>query len=166
MNLTSRKSMLLILVVLLSLAAAGCTNMKKTAAAEPTLPPQEMVDDILKQVEQPSLIDIQADAVKDMYDIDPALLETYVIKMPMMNIKTNELAILQVKEEKDLPTVEAGVKKRAEAVQKQFETYLPDQYENAKNYKLVTKGNYVLFVISEDADKIVSLFEGYFPAGK
>ncbi|MNH44254.1 hypothetical protein D3C79_1063640 [compost metagenome] len=58
----------------------------------------------------------------------------------------------------DIAAVEEGIKKRAADVQKSFETYLPDQYENAKNYKLETKGSYVLFVISESADQLVAEF--------
>ena len=35
-------------------------------------------------------------------------------------------------------------------------------YENAKNYKLITKGNYVLFVISEQADELVTVYDSFF----
>ncbi|MFD0960443.1 DUF4358 domain-containing protein [Paenibacillus chungangensis] len=119
---------------------------------------QEVIDAILAQVEQPAQISLEGEQVKDFYHIDPALLEDYTIKIPMMNVKTNELALLKVKNEADIQAVVEGIEKRAENVQKQFETYLQDQYENAKNYKVETKGNYVLFVISEEADKMVEQF--------
>ncbi|GKU80455.1 DUF4358 domain-containing protein [Paenibacillus sp. L3-i20] len=119
----------------------------------------EIVEAILAKVEQPVQMPIEADKLKDMYYLDAALLEEYTIKTPMMNVKTNEIAVLKVKDAKDIPAVEEAIKKRATDVQKQFETYLQDQYENAKNYKLVTKGNYILFVIAEDADKMVAEFE-------
>lgn len=121
-----------------------------------------IVDAILTKIEQPSLMDVTSDMVQDMYHFDPALLEQFTIKMPMMNVKTNEIAVLKVKDAKDIATVEEGVKQRAADVQKQFETYLPDQYENAKNYKLVVKDSYVLFVISESADDIVNEFNSLF----
>lgn len=119
---------------------------------------QEVIDAILAQVEQPAQMSLEGEQVKDFYHIDPAILEDYTIKIPMMNVKTNELALLKVKNETDIQTVVEGVKKRAENVQKQFETYLQDQYENAKNYKVITKGNYVLFVIAEEADAMVEQF--------
>ncbi|MBH5319072.1 DUF4358 domain-containing protein [Paenibacillus sp. GSMTC-2017] len=120
---------------------------------------KEIVEAILAKVEQPAQMPVEGEMLKDMYHLDAALLEEYTIKMPMMNVKTNEIAVLKVKDAKDIPTVEEAIKKRATNVQKQFETYLQDQYENAKNYKLVTKGNYILFVIAEDADKMVAEFE-------
>ena len=123
---------------------------------------QGMVDAILTKVEQPALVDMTEEMVKDMYYLDPALLEQFTAKMPMMNVKTNEIAIMKVKAAEDIATVEEGIKKRAADVQKQFESYLPDQYENAKNYKIVVKDNYVLFVISESADSIIEQFNALF----
>lgn len=123
---------------------------------------QDMVDKLLQKVEQPAFIAMEPEMVESMYYIDPTLLEEYTILTPMINIKTNEIAILKVKDSKDLPAIEEGVKKRAEDVQKQFETYLPDQYENAKNYKLITEGEYVFFVISEAADQLEQEFNSFF----
>ncbi|QJD88213.1 DUF4358 domain-containing protein [Cohnella herbarum] len=117
---------------------------------------------MLKQVEQPSLMDIDADQLKELYGIDTKILAEFSAKMPMMNVKTNEIAIFKVKNAKDIAAVKKGIKKRAEAVQKSFEQYLPDQYENAKNYKVATKGNYVLFVISESADDLEKAFQAAF----
>lgn len=118
-----------------------------------------IVDAILNKVEQPAQIQIEGDMVKDLYHLDPSILEDYSIMTPLMNVKTNEVAVLKVKDAKDVAAVEEAVKKRAADVQKQFETYLQDQYENAKNFQVVKKGNYVLFVISESADDIVSEFD-------
>jgi len=118
-----------------------------------------IVDAILNKVEQPAQMPLEGDMVKDQYHLDPSILEDYAIMTPLMNVKTNEVAVLKVKDAKDVAAVEEAVKKRAADVQKQFETYLPDQYENAKNFQVVKKGNYVLFVISESADAIVSEFD-------
>ncbi|MCY1459685.1 hypothetical protein D9M71_771780 [compost metagenome] len=123
-----------------------------------------MADGMLAKIEQPKLEEMTADMVKQMYYIDPALLEQYTAMYPLMMVKSNELAIFKVKDAKDLAAVQDGVKKRAADIQKNFETYLPDQYENSKNYKLITKGNYVFFVIAEAAEveKFVTEFDTFF----
>ncbi|MDQ8739427.1 DUF4358 domain-containing protein [Paenibacillus sp. LHD-38] len=138
------------------------TSANKKEQAVTTKTTKEMVDGMLAKIEQPALIEMTGDMVKQMYYIDAALLEQYTIMSPMMNIKTNEIAVFKVKDAKDIAAVEDGIKKRAGDVQKTFETYLQDQYEIAKNYKLVTKGNYIFFVISEKADKFVSEFDTFF----
>ncbi len=117
-----------------------------------------IIEAMTTAVEQPMQMELEPELVKDWYHLDPALLEEYTIRIPMMNVKTNELAVLKVKDAADLPVVQAAIEQRAADVQKQFETYLPDQYENAKNYKLITEGNYILFVISESADELVAVF--------
>ncbi|GGH15164.1 DUF4358 domain-containing protein [Paenibacillus segetis] len=159
----SKKNLLMIMVVVLGIMLTACgSTSNKEEAVEPTQTTKEMTDTVLSKVEQPSLMELSPDMVSDLYHLDPALLEEYTIMMPMMNVKTNEIALLKVKDVKDTPAVETAVKQRATDIQKQFETYLPDQYENAKNYKLVTKGKYVIFVISEEADKIMQEFETFF----
>lgn len=118
-----------------------------------------VMNELVTEADRPAFIEPDETMLKDMYGLDAALFQDYVVLMPMMNISTTEFAVFQVKEAKDIPAVEEGIKKRAEAVQKSFEQYLPDQYENAKNYKMVTKGNFVLFAIAKDADDIAAKFE-------
>ena len=149
------------LTIVLGLLIAGCSK-DQSSTIEPELLANEMADKMLEKVEQPSLMELEPDQIKDLYNLDPEKLEEYSIRIPMMNVKTNEIAILKVKDAKDVPDVESAIKQRAENVQKQFETYLPDQYENAKNYKLVTKGNYILLVISEDADELLKVYDSFF----
>ncbi len=80
----------------------------------------------------------------------------------MMNVTTMEYSLFKVKDVKDVETVEAAIEKRAETIQKTFERYLPDQYENALNYYTKTEGKYVIFVIHEEVEKAEVIFESYF----
>ncbi|MDQ0059959.1 DUF4358 domain-containing protein [Paenibacillus harenae] len=172
--------MALLLTIILGLMLTACSGgnggknnsannesdntQQEDKVTEPTQTTKEMMDAMLATIEPPALMELQGDMLAQMYYLDAALLDQYTIMTPMMNIKTNEVAIIKVKDAKDVPAVEEAIKKRAGDVQKQFETYLQDQYENAKNYKLVTKGKYVLFVISDsaEADKLVAEFETFF----
>ncbi|TCZ78198.1 DUF4358 domain-containing protein [Paenibacillus albiflavus] len=156
-----KQPFILMLIIVLTLALSACSS-NKAAPIESTVPVKEMVDKMITEAEQPALMELDADAVKQQYHLDPALLEEYSARIPLMNVKTNEISVFKVKDEKDIPTIETAIKQRAADVQKQFETYLPDQYENAKNYKLVTKGNYLLFVISEKPDDVVKSFDSFF----
>ena len=149
------------LTLLLAMVVTGCSNDKE-APIEPKLSAKEMADQMVKEVEQPAQMELSAQEVKDIYNIDPEKLEEYAIRVPMMNVKTNEIAIIKVKDAEYVAEVEAAAKQRAENVMKQFEQYLPDQYENAKNYKLITKGNYVLLVISDKADELVKVYDSFF----
>lgn len=170
----NKLSKALFLGLALSLALTACTGGNNNDSANNngtqqeqvtvTASTKEMVDSMLTKVEQPMMGEMPEDMVQDMYHLDPGLLEEYTIMTPMMNVKSNEVAILKVKDVADIATVEEAVKQRAADVQQSFQQYLPDQYENAQNYKLVTKGPYVLFVISESADSLVAEFDAFFKA--
>lgn len=156
-----KQPIVLMLAIVFTLVLSACGG-NQAAPIESTVPVKEMVDKMITEVEQPVLMELDADALKQQYHLDPALLEEYTARIPMMNVKTNEVSVFKVKDAKDIPTIETAIKQRAADVQKQFETYLADQYEIAKNYKLVTKGNYLLFVISEQADELVKSFDSFF----
>lgn len=125
-----------------------------------------IVSTILEAVEQRPTMELEEDMMKDMYYIDPELIEEFAIHMPMFNISTNEFAVFKVKDRNDIPAVEEGITLRATDVQISFEKYLPDQYENAKNFKIVVEEDYVLFVIDneETANHIIEVFQSFFGA--
>ena len=154
-------TMFLMLTIIGGLLLAACSN-DEPKVVEPTVSANEMMNEMLAKVEQPMMMELTDEQVQEIYNIDPEKLADYAIRIPMMNVKSNEIAILKVKDVADVPAVEEAVKQRAQTVQQQFERYLPDQYENAKNYKVVTKGNYVLFVISDQADELVTEYDRFF----
>ncbi|MEO3944849.1 DUF4358 domain-containing protein [Gorillibacterium sp. CAU 1737] len=158
-----RKPYLIMMTVVLVLLISACGNKNSAEPVyEPSMTTKEMVDSVTSKYEQPALVELTAEDISTLYHLDPQLLDQYTIMMPMMNIKTNEIAVMKVKDSKDIPAVEDAVKQRATDIQKQFENYLPDQYENAKNYKLTTNGNFVIFIISEKADELEKAFSDLF----
>ena len=130
--------MLFLATIIGALLLAGCSG-GKSDQAEPGMTANEMVDEMLTQVEQPAMMELTTDQVKEIYNIDPEMLEEYAIRIPMMNVKTNEIAILKVKNEADVPQVEQALKQRAENVQKQFETYLQTNMRMRRTISLLRK---------------------------
>lgn len=80
--------------------------------------------------------------------------------LPMMNVKSTSLLIGKVAEGK-MDAAKAELKTYQDSLLRNFETYLRDQYELAKDGKIVTSGDYILFVISEDNDTAVEMFNAY-----
>lgn len=159
-----KKTMISVLFLLTGLLVfAACSSSSDTPKKEVTKTSKEITTEMMEGKELPAFVEIEDDAqLKDFYGIDGALLEDYSVHMPMMNVKSDELAVLRLKDQKDISTVEEQLKKRAEAIQQQFEQYLPDQYEHAKNYQIVQQGNYILFVIAEDTKQFIDSFNAFF----
>ena len=156
------------LTMVLAMVVSACSGNKssttddKTTTIEPSASAKEMTEQMVTEVEQPALMELTAEDLKNLYNLDAAKLEDFSVRIPMMNVKSNEIAIFKVKDQNDVAEVVAAIKVRAENAMKPFEQYLPDQYENAKNHKIVTKGNYVLFVISDQADELIAVYDRFF----
>lgn len=118
----------------------------------------QVVTTITEGMELPMQGPMIPEMFEDTYGIDTSLLKDYYVSMSMMNVHATEIAVFELNDEKDAEIVMEGIEKRQKALEEQWKTYLPDQYEIVKNYKTAQKGNKILFVINESADKIVENF--------
>ena len=119
----------------------------------------ELYDKVVtSDLELPSLQDMDSQFFADTYGVDTSLLKSYKVKMPMMMVHASEIAIFELNDASNAPKVIEGINKRVEGLKAQWGSYLPDQLELVQNYKTATKGNYVIFVVSEYADTIISNF--------
>lgn len=107
--------------------------------------------------ELPDFMDLDDGLLSDLYGIDAADLDSYVAKVPMINVKATEFFIAKVKSGK-MDAVKDGIAKRQADLDEQWSMYLPEQLELVRNYKLVESGDYVMFAVTEDADDIVKAF--------
>lgn len=136
-----------------------------TPTPEP-VEPEPQVDAVqstwndISKLDIPSLTDLDDATLTALYGIDPADLDSYLCKMPMVNVQATEFFIAKVKDGK-MDTVKAAVEKRQDDLEAQWSQYLPEQLELVQNYKLVTNGNYILFAVSEYADEAVTAFNTY-----
>lgn len=120
---------------------------------------QELMGKVITDsMELPMLNQMDSTYFADTYGIDTSLLKSYEVRMPMMIVHSSEIGIFELNNASDASKVIAGIEKRVEGLKNQWQSYLPDQYELVQNYKTATKGNYVIFVVSEYADTIISNF--------
>lgn len=106
----------------------------------------------------PSLVEMDSQFFADTYGIDTSLLKSYKVNMPMMMVHASEIAVFELNNASDAQKVMDGINKRVSGLKAQWESYLPEQLELVNNYKTATKGNYIIFVVSEHADTIINNF--------
>ncbi|OMF29807.1 hypothetical protein BK133_17570 [Paenibacillus sp. FSL H8-0548] len=109
------------------------------------------------------LLAVEGEQIKEIFGIDP---ETQLIAgsfyQPKMMIQAGEFSVVQLKSDTSFSDIEAAFKQRAETVQKAYEAYLQDQYEQATNYQIIRNGDFVLFSISPDQKKTADIFNSFF----
>lgn len=104
------------------------------------------------------------DDLEKLYDIEPDDLEDFLLYIPGTNISANEIAILKVKDKhKDqIDNIKEKISLRIENQSTNFKDYLPEEYFLIEKHLLKTKGNYILFTISEDVETIENIFDSSF----
>ncbi len=153
-----------VLILTLGLAA-GCGGNSGAAGAdeEPVASASagEMGAALLEKVDVATM-QLDETGLKDFFGLDSEKYEEAVGYMAMMNVKAADLVIVKAKTPEDVADLKAGLEARQETNVQTWSQYLPDQYEIVKNYKLIEKGRYLLYVVAKDADGIAEDFESYF----
>jgi len=121
------------------------------------------VADIITAIEEKvdlNIVNLPKDeTLEKNYYINPEDVAEAEIKTAMMNVKSNELAIIKAKDSSKVEDIKKSVEKRGEDLDKQWSSYLPDQYELVKNRKIKAIGNYVILIIDKEADQIEEIIE-------
>lgn len=143
------------------------TQTKPQQPSNPTPTPETpakspAVSDIAAAIDKALGVDANfmsftADDVALNYGIGSSSMAEFVGKMPMMSVKATEYLVVKAADGQ-VDAVKNGMLKRQADLDAQWKQYLPEQYELVKNYKLVANGNYVLFVIGDNADGAVETF--------
>ena len=70
----------------------------------------------------------------------------------------DELVIIEAKDAAGVDKIKAGAEGRLNSQKNSFQDYIPEQFKRLDGAKIVTAGNYVMYVVSDNADKIVDAF--------
>ena len=149
---------IIVIGVSLMVTFMGCSFGNKDNKSN-SLTAEDVLEKITKNIDESSQMDIKSDFFDDNYGIDKSILKCYGVRVPIGDESASECAVFQVKNKKDIDKVEAGIKKRSKILKDIWSKYNTDQYELVKSSKVVTEGNYVLFVVSQNADKIEENFK-------
>ncbi|OLR27612.1 DUF4358 domain-containing protein [Bacillus cereus] len=97
--------------------------------------------------------------LQKLYNIKTDEVESFVLYTAPTNIKADEIAVMKVKDMKNVENIKEKISNRIEKKSKSFKDYLPDEYFLMEKRVLKTKDNYILLAISKDADKVEKTFD-------
>lgn len=107
-----------------------------------------------------------AEGMEAMYaeklNIDPEDINAGYILAPMMNVKSDEIILLEAKDEEQVATLKKALEEELQAQINTWQQYLPDQFEKVKNNVITTNGRYLLYVTYDNPDAIVKIFNDQF----
>ncbi len=117
-------------------------------------------DQISASVSLGSLTDGGEGELSSLYGLDSGLVEDFVLKMPAMGVEAIEIFIAKVAPE-NIDTVKNAITARQENLLELWSEYLPEQAAVVENAQVVTSGDYIIFVVSENSENIVNIFNQF-----
>lgn len=93
----------------------------------------------------------EARMVKRFYGLNPKDYEGAVLYAPGDNMDARELFVVKLKDVSQKNEVEDAVEERLETQLKSFEGYGAEQTALLEDHVLLTKGNYVFYIVGENA---------------
>ncbi len=156
-------AMLLALSALFALSACAAGGSGSDLKASMTM--DELADDIMGKVEfaMTNRVDLddpdELEYFKERTGLDTEWLADHSFNTNMM-VTADNLLLAEGKTADDAAKIAEAFEAYRKDVEQSFERYLPEPYEMAQQGKVVTKGRYVMLVISEDNGTAVETFEG------
>jgi hypothetical protein len=148
----------LIALIFLIMAFTGCgtTTVKN-------IPVKDIMANIVSDTDLTTkMIDVSDNQIIATYGIDLSMLEEYSVKISNNIVSANTVAVFKLKDLKDLVTVQNCITKRKNDMVTTFQDYAPAESALAKNAVALTKGRYILFAVSKDAETVKTAFNDMF----
>jgi len=100
-----------------------------------------------------NVMDVPVESIEDILEIKQDQVEEFLMGIPMMVVKSNTYIIVKPSEG-NKTVVKEKIEQYLTNLEKQWETYLPDQYELVKNRLEKELGDYLIYVVSIDNDLV------------
>ncbi len=131
------------------------TPEEKPEESKPSLSCSSIYSQITAGLDLSSQLEMDAALLKDYYGIDTSLLEDFCVQVPMLSFSITEIGVFKVKDASNVSQIVSAINSRANDIGIMLYPSLEETYNNRQ---IVTKGNYILFAISDDVNQIVSKF--------
>ncbi len=122
-------------------------------------PFEEVKQAVAEASVSPSMQDGDDAAVRRLYGLDPADYEGVYLRWPLSNMDAEELLLIKLSDVSQGAAVKQAVVSRVDAQKKSFDGYGVTQFDLLQNHCVIeVRGNYVLFVVGEDAEAVRQAF--------
>lgn len=101
----------------------------------------------------PMMMDITSDMLQDSIGLDPASVTEFAIKTPALITSSTTYMVVKPADGKK-NEVKTALDNYMVALEEQWSTYLPEQYELVKNRMFKEYGDYLIYIVSENNDLI------------
>ncbi|WP_343344467.1 DUF4358 domain-containing protein [Terrisporobacter petrolearius] len=151
MKINLKKKLLMATFLITTVITVGCgVNNEQSVDQIETEMKQEVKFDKMKKGDSKSL--------KRFYKLNANDYDGVILYTPQSTMDVNEVLMVKVKDESQIQSLEDSIDSRVNYQLESFSGYGPEQCALVDNYELKSKGKFVFFAISENAQEIKEVF--------
>ena len=152
------RAVVIILSVFLAVGFCGCKSGGKdvSSSSQYVSKPEKIVSEIEKECSLPQMQQLNEEQVFTEYGIEKKYVAYYSVIVAADSVSKDEVAVFEAN------TIRDRLQEHYDAVLKECDEYLPDEYEVVKKCSVVKDGIFVRLFISADADKMNEIYKSYF----
>lgn len=148
----------IIILLIIFLLLSGCSKEGEPAAEEISAALiWEEISNAFPENFFPVFMETDSAALEKYYTISEEDTADYTGQISMMNVSAAEILIVKPAKGK-ADEIIAGIEARQLQLDEQWSEGNTAQYKLVQDYRLIENGEWILFVVSKDADKIVETF--------
>lgn len=140
---------LLVYVVLLLIYTSGSTKSF-----------EEVAGNVETNLNNDSIVKMNTQALKRYYGLNSADYEGVILYMSKDSISAEEILMVKAKNDRQIQEIKEAVQERIDNRKNSFEAIAPDQVKVLDRARVLVRGKFVFFVVSEDAQIYADLFTG------
>ena len=151
MNRNFKRKLLMTAMLLTSILTVGCgVNDDMTV--------EEIESDMVKEVKFEKMERGDSKSLKRFYKLNANDYDGVILYTPQSTMDVNEMLIVKVKDKLQIEYLQDSIDSRINYQLESFDGYGPEQVALVNEYELKTKGNYVFFAVSENAQELKKAF--------
>lgn len=154
-----RKFTFLLVVVFISallLLITGCQNKEMK---QPNV--GDISNKLIEDIDFPTLTELDDDRLDFFYKIDDDL-DSYSAYICGSAGFPDEIAVFKIKDNSKMSKIKDAINNRREILIANFKDYRPEEMPKIDSSIIITKGDYIIFVVSGDNDKANDIVQEFF----
>jgi len=158
-----KKIVSILIALLIACSFAACSGDKPENNVSSVQVDLSAVKNVMIQQLSPTdPIDIQADALLNLYGIAAEDIESAACYTTMDGAFPEEVVMVKAKDADALKRIEEKMNNRIAEVKVQSQSYDAENYAIAQKSEVQKNGNYIAMFLSPDYDSLVSIFKSNF----
>ena len=120
-----------------------------------------LVKEMLTVLPENSMVleELPSDLYSAVYGIEVPDFKEVSVYGSMIGTMANEVIAIKVKNSSEISNAQKVLNNRKDTLYKQYEKYLPDQFEIVKKAVVKTKGDYVILIVSPSVEMLSNKFD-------